>query len=45
VKGAFWFSLIDKVYRARNLSAAFAKVKAIRELREWTNQTIEDVRG
>ncbi len=28
IKGGKWFSLIDKVYAATNLSAAFAKVKA-----------------
>jgi len=28
VKGGVWFSLIDKVYSAANLRAAFAKVKA-----------------
>jgi RNA-directed DNA polymerase len=41
VKGGIWFSLIDKVYRARNLSAAFAKVKANRGAAGVDHQTIE----
>ena len=32
VKGGVWFSLIDKVYSAKNLESAFAQVKA------WTEQ-------
>src|SRR5882724_410236 len=41
VKGGIWFSLIDKVYRARNLSAAFAKVKANQGAAGVDHQTIE----
>src|SRR5713226_4800511 len=41
VKGGIWFSLIDKVYRARNLRAAFAKVKANQGAAGVDHQTIE----
>jgi RNA-directed DNA polymerase len=41
VKGGIWFSLIDKVYKARNLSAAFAKVKANQGVAGVDHQTIE----
>src|SRR6202048_3352017 len=41
VKGGIWFSLIDKVYQARNLRAAFAKVKANQGAAGVDHQTIE----
>ena len=41
VKGGIWFSLIDKVYKARNLRAAFAKVKANQGAAGVDHQTIE----
>jgi RNA-directed DNA polymerase len=41
VKGGVWFSLIDKVYLARNLRAAFAEVKANRGSAGVDHQTIE----
>jgi RNA-directed DNA polymerase len=40
VKGGVWFSLIDKVYSARNLRAAFAEVKANRGSAGIDRQTI-----
>src|SRR6266446_6766166 len=40
VKGGIWFSLIDKVYQARNLRAAFAKVKANQGAAGVDHQTI-----
>jgi len=40
VKGAIWFSLIDKVYRLPNLLAAFARVKANRGAAGCDHQTI-----
>lgn len=41
VKGGIWFSLIDKVYKSRNLRAAFAKVKANQGAAGVDQQTIE----
>ena len=41
VKGGIWFSLIDKVYQARNLRAAFAQVKANQGAAGVDHQTIE----
>ncbi len=41
VKGGNWFSLIDKVYKPRNLRAAFAKVKANQGAAGVDHQTIE----
>jgi len=41
VKGGIWFSLIDKVYKPRNLRAAFAKVKANQGAAGVDHQTIE----
>jgi RNA-directed DNA polymerase len=41
VKGGIWFSLIDKVYKLRSLSAAFAKVKANQGAAGVDHQTIE----
>lgn len=41
VKGGIWFSLIDKVYKPRNLRAAFAKVKANQGAAGIDHQTIE----
>lgn len=41
VKGGIWFSLTDKVYKARNLSVAFAKVKANQGAAGVDHQTIE----
>lgn len=41
VKGGIWFSLIDKVYKPRNLRAAFAKVKANEGAAGVDHQTIE----
>jgi len=41
VKGGKWFSLMDKVYSARNLRSAFAKVKANRGSAGVDHQTIE----
>jgi RNA-directed DNA polymerase len=41
VKGGIWFSLIDKVYKPRNLWAAFAKVKANQGAAGVDHQTIE----
>jgi RNA-directed DNA polymerase len=41
VKGGYWFSLIDKVYRLRNLQAAFAQVKANRGAAGVDHVTIE----
>jgi RNA-directed DNA polymerase len=40
VKGDVWFSLIDKVYSARNLRSAFAEVKANRGSAGIDHQTI-----
>jgi len=40
-KGGIWFSLIDKVYKPRNLRAAFAKVKANQGAAGVDHQTIE----
>src|SRR5256886_7408806 len=40
-KGGIWFSLIDKVYKPRNLRAAFAKVKANQGAAGVDRQTIE----
>jgi len=41
VKGGIWFSLIDKVYKPRNLRAAFAQVKANQGAAGVDHQTIE----
>jgi len=41
VKGGIWFSLIDKVYKPRNLRAGFAKVKANQGAAGVDHQTIE----
>src|SRR5947209_6024821 len=41
VKGGIWFSLIDKVYKPRNLRAAFAKVKGNQGAAGVDHQTIE----
>ncbi len=41
VKGGCWFSLIDKVYSLRNLSAAFTQVKANRGAAGVDHVTIE----
>ena len=41
VKGGIWFSLIDKVYKPRNLRAAFAKVKANQGAAGIDAETIE----
>ncbi len=41
VKGGKWFRLVDKVYALRNLSAAFAKVKANGGAAGADHQTIE----
>src|SRR5216117_2229315 len=41
VKEGIWFSLIDKVYKPRNLRAAFAKVKANQGAAGVDHQTIE----
>ena len=41
VKGGIWFSLIDKVYKLRNLRVAFAKVKANQGAAGVDHQTIE----
>src|SRR6266566_2377559 len=41
VKGGIWFSLIDKVYKPRNLRAAFAKVKVNQGAAGVDHQTIE----
>jgi len=41
VKGGVWFSLMDKVYSARNLRAAYAEVKAKRGAGGVDHQTIE----
>jgi len=41
VKGGVWFSLIDKVYTAKNLGSAFAEVKANRGGAGVDHQTIE----
>src|SRR5438094_2726383 len=41
VKGGIWFSLIDKVYKPRNLRAAFAQVKANQGAAGGDHQTIE----
>src|SRR2546429_5563853 len=41
VKGGIWFSLIDKVYKPRNLRVAFAKVKANQGAAGVDHQTIE----
>src|SRR5437016_12429521 len=41
VKGGIWFSLIDKVYKPRNLRVAFAQVKANQGAAGVDHQTIE----
>jgi RNA-directed DNA polymerase len=41
VKGGKWFSLIDKVYRERNLRAAFTRVRKNRGSAGVDHQTIE----
>ena len=41
VKGGIWFSLIDKVYTARNLRTAFTKVQANQGAAGVDHQTIE----
>jgi RNA-directed DNA polymerase len=41
VKGGIWFSLIDKVYKPRNLRAGFAKVKTNQGAAGVDHQTIE----
>lgn len=41
VKGRKWFSLIDKVYNAKNLEASFRKVKANKGAAGVDHQTIE----
>src|SRR5712692_1339071 len=41
VKGGIWFSLIDKVYKPRNLRAAFARVKANQGAAGVDHQTVE----
>jgi RNA-directed DNA polymerase len=40
VKGGKWFSLIDKVYSAKNLRSAFAEVKANRGVAGVDHQTL-----
>lgn len=45
VKGGLWFSLIDKVFSAKNLRSAFAEVKVNRGSAGADRQTIEMFEG
>src|SRR2546430_1953048 len=42
VRGGIWFSLMDKVYAARNLQAAWAKVQANAGVAGVDRQSVED---